>query len=356
VRLQPRIFLAPATLALAVVGALLFAPSERAGGQQAPAGPPPVTVEAVAVEQEEVAEEIVVVGSLASNESVIVRPEIAGRIARIAFAEGERVKRGQPLVALDASVQEAELKEAQAALGVSQRNFARAEELLKTGAGAVRMRDEALGRLEADRARVALMQARLEKMTLTAPFDGVLGLRSVSVGAYVTPGQEVVNLENIDPIKVEFRVPETSLRAVREGQKIRVQVDAFPGAAFTGEVYAIDPRIDAAGRSVAIRAKIPNPDGKLRPGLFARVTLITEQRRSVMAPETAIVPRGSDQFVYRVVDGRAVLTKVRVGVRRDGKVELREGVRPGETVVSAGQMKLRDGAPVTVARPPKPSA
>jgi len=350
-RLWSPLSAASAIVSIALTGVLPVAP---AGGQQA-APAPAVTVEAIAVQAEDVAEEIVVIGSLASNESVIVRPEIAGRVARINFGEGERVKKGHTLVTLDASVQDAELKEAQAALNLSQRNFARAEELLKTGAGAVRMRDEALGKLEADRARVSLMQARLEKMSMTAPFDGVLGLRLVSVGAYVTPGQDVVNLENIDPIKVAFRVPETSLRIVREGQKIRVQVDAFPGAEFNGEVYAIDPRIDAAGRSVAIRARIPNPEGKLRPGLFARVALITEQRRSVMAPETAVVPRGAEQFVYRVVDGKAVLTKVRVGIRRNGQVELREGVSPGDTVVSAGQLKLRDGAAVTIAAP-RPSA
>ena len=357
-RLTARPLVASAIVTIALAGAFLVSPAMRADGQQAaaPAAPPAVTVEAIVAQPEPVTEEIVVIGTLASNESVVVRPEIAGRVAKINFSEGERIKKGQALLSLDASVQEAELKEAEAALSVSRRNFERAEELLRKGVGAVRQRDEALGQLEADRARVALMQARLQKMTLTAPFDGVLGLREVSVGAYVTPGQDIVNLENIDPVKVEFRVPETSLRIVREGQKIRVQVDAFPDQSFNGEVYAIDPRIDAAGRSVAIRARIPNPDGKLRPGLFARVALVTAQRQSVMAPETAIVPRGDNQFVYRAVDGKAVLTKVAVGVRRDGRVELREGVQPGDTVVTAGQLKLRDGAPVRVAAPPRPSS
>lgn len=341
-----------AALAVLGLGALAGRAQDKAAS---PPAPPPIAVEAVRAELQPVTEEIVVIGTLASNESVIVRPEIAGRIAKIHFREGERVQRGTPLLSLDASVQEAELREAEAALHVSQRNYARAEELLKKGAGAVRQRDEALGQLEADQARVALAQARLQKMSLTAPFDGVLGLRKVSVGAYVTPGQDIVNLENIDPIKVEFRVPETSLRVLREGQKIRVQVDAFPDAAFAGEVYAMDPRIDAAGRSVAIRARIPNPDGLLRPGLFARVALTIEERRSVVVPETAIVPRGDQQFVYRAVDGKAALTQVELGLRRNAQVELRSGVAPGELVVSAGQIKLRDGAPVAVTET-KPSS
>lgn len=346
--------LTAAAVALAVLGVGAFS-GGRAQDKAATPAVPPVNVEAVRAELQDVVEEIVVIGTLDSNESVIIRPEIAGRIAKIHFAEGERVKRGEPLISLDASVQEAELREAEAALNVSRRNFARAEELLKTGAGAVRQRDEALGKLEADQARVALAQARLQKMTLTAPFDGVLGLRRVSVGDYVTPGQDIVNLENIDPIKVEFRVPETSLRDIREGQKIRVQVDAFPDASFAGEVYAIDPRIDAAGRSVAIRARIPNPDSRLRPGLFARVALAVDERRSVMAPETVIVPRGDEQYVYRVIDNKAVLTRVTVGLRRNAQVEIRSGVEPGELIVSAGQIKLRDGAPVAVTET-KPSS
>lgn len=352
-RLSARPLLGTAVLSLALAAASTIARPEPAAAQQE--APPAITVEAVAVQPEQVAEEIVVVGTLASNESVIIRPEIAGRISRIAFDEGERVKKGQALVMLDASVQEAELREAEASLSVSRRNFARAEELLKKGVGTVRQRDEALGQLEADRARVALMQARLEKMTLIAPFDGVLGLREVSVGAYVTPGQNIVNLESIDPIKVEFRVPETSLRDLREGQQIKVRVDAYPNAEFSGEVYAMDPRIDAAGRSVAIRARIPNPDGKLKPGLFARVTLVTDRRNSVVAPEAAIVPRGHDQFVFRVVDGKAALTKVQLGLRRAGRVEIVSGLEPGDLVVTAGQIKLREGAPVRVATPKESS-
>jgi membrane fusion protein (multidrug efflux system) len=347
-RLTARPPLSSAIISIALAGALLAA--ARADGQQekAPTASPPTTVEAVVVQPQEVAEEIVVIGTLASNESVIIRPEIAGRVSKINFSEGERIKKGQALVSLDASVQEAELKEAEAALSVSRRNFERAEELLRKGVGAVRQRDEALGALEADRARVALMHARLQKMTLTAPFDGVLGLREVSVGAYVTPGQNIVNLENIDPVKVEFRVPETSLRDLREGQSIRIRVDAYPKAEFNGEVYAIDPRIDAGSRSVAIRARIPNPDGKLRPGLFAKVALVTHRRNNVVAPEAAIEPRGDEQFVYRVVDGKAALTKVQLGVRRAGKVEIVKGLAPGDLVVTAGQIKLRDGAPVRV--------
>jgi membrane fusion protein (multidrug efflux system) len=190
-------------------------------------------------------------------------------------------------------------------------------------------------------------------MTLMAPFDGVLGLRKVSVGDYVTPGQDMVNLESIASLKVDFRVPEIFLAALKPGQEIGVTVDAFPGRRFDGVVYAIDPLVDEAGRSVALRARIPNADRELRPGAFVSVTLVVERRENaVMVPEQAMVARGGEQFVYRIVDGVAVLTGVTTGKRRNAQVEIIKGLAAGDVVVTAGQMKLRDGVAVTVLPPP----
>src|SRR5690606_1248780 len=219
-----------------------------------------VTVEAVPVRVGTVTRTITAVGTLQSNESVILRPEIAGRIAEIHFREGERVAAGAPLVTLDDSVYRAELAQAEAGLNLSRQNSQRAQELFQRRVGTARTRDEAMAALRASEAEVALARARLEKTRLTAPFSGVLGLRRVSVGDYVIPGQDSGNLENIDPIKVDFRVPEPALRDIQVGQSVEVQVDAFPGETFTGEAYAIDPRIDADGRSVVIRARLENDD------------------------------------------------------------------------------------------------
>jgi membrane fusion protein (multidrug efflux system) len=287
------------------------------------------------------------VGSLRSNESVIVRPEIAGRIVAIPFAEGERVERGATLVMLDDTIYRAEVDQVQAALALSQANHERAVDLLRRNAGTTKARDEALAELRTNEAALHLAGARLEKTVIKAPFEGVVGLRKVSVGDFVGVGQDMVNLEQIDPLKADFRVAEIYLGAVRRGQRIELNVDAFPGQSFTGEVFAIDPLIDESGRSILLRARLPNPDGILRPGLFARVTLVLNEREdAIQVPEQALVPQGADQYVFRVVDGKAAFTKVTVGIRRDGMVEIVDGLGPDDEVVTAGQLKIRDGAPV----------
>jgi membrane fusion protein (multidrug efflux system) len=323
------------------------APQDKAG--KGPPAPLAVPVEAAPVEVGAIVSEVTAVGTLRSNESVVIRSEIAGRIERIGFAEGEPVEKGALLVTLDDSVYQAELQDKQASLNLARRNFDRAAELFSKGAGSERARDEARAGLESSVAAVNLAKARLDKSRIASPFRGILGLRRVSVGDYITPGQDLVNLEDIDPIKVDFRIPERHLGVLKEGQRIRVQVDAYPGAVFEGAVYAVDPQVDASGRSIAIRARLPNKDRRLKPGLFARVTLIiAERENAVLVPEQAIVPRGEQRFVFRVVDGKAALTKVATGQRRAGKVEIVEGLAAGDVVVGAGHLKIRDGAPVTV--------
>jgi membrane fusion protein (multidrug efflux system) len=170
------------------------------------------------------------------------------------------------------------------------------------------------------------------------------------VGDYVKEGADVVNLESIDPLKVDFRVPEIYLAQLAVGQTLTVTLDALPGKAFEGTVYAVNPLIDAAGRSVVIRAVVRNADTMLRPGMFARVRLITrDEKQALVVPEQAIVPQGDEQYVFRVVDGKVARVKVDIGQRRDAKVEILKGLGPGDVVVTAGQLKLREGMPVTVA-------
>ncbi|HEY0837244.1 MAG TPA: efflux RND transporter periplasmic adaptor subunit [Azospirillum sp.] len=346
-------------------------PGQAAGGPGAPgakpAGPggppggmPPMPVEAVPVRVGTVARTVTSVGSLLSNESVVIRPEVAGRIAEIAFMEGQSVAKGAVLVRLDDSVARATLAQAQASIAFDRADLARAEELLSRNVGTARTRDQAHAKLLADQAAVQLAQAQLEKLTITAPFDGVLGLRKVSVGDVVQPGKDIVNLEAVDTLKLDFRVPEAYLPAVKAGQTLALAVDAFAGRTFAGEVYAIDPLIDVNGRALAVRARVPNPDRALRPGLFARVTLtLTVQNDAIIVPEQSIVAFGNDQFVFKVVDGKAVQSKVRLGDRRNAEVEITDGLKPGDVVVTAGQIKIRDGAPVMVvdlSKPPAPQA
>ena len=322
------------------------APAASGAPQQAQGGFA-VPVETARVTVGPIERRLTAVGSLRSNESVVIRPEIAGRIAEFRFQEGERVEKGQPLVVLDDSVWRAVVEQAQAALEYSQANYDRAVDLLERKVGTTKTRDEASSQMRVDQAELELARARLDKSTISAPFDGVVGLRKVSVGDFVDVGDDIVNLEQIDPLKADFRVAESYLGAVRPGQRIELGVDAFPGQAFTGEVYAIDPLIDEAGRSILLRAKLPNPEHVLRPGLFARVTLVLNEREdAIQVPEQALVPQGQDQFVFKVEDGKAAFTKVTTGIRREGMVEILEGLAPDDEVVTAGQLKIRDGADV----------
>jgi membrane fusion protein (multidrug efflux system) len=318
----------------------------------ATSGPAPVTVEAAPVKLAKVQREIEAVGSLRSNEAVIIRPEIAGRITEILFDEGQPVRRGAPLFRLDDSIARAQLEQAKASLVLSRANHERTQELHQRGASTQRASDEAVAKLRADEAAVELAMATLSKATILAPFNGIVGLRKVSVGDYVNPGQNLVNIEDLESLKVDFRVPEIYSLQLRAGQKIRVRLDAIPDSSYEGTVYAIDPAYDPNGRAIILRARLPNSDGLLRSGMFARVTLLVDEReQAIVVPETALVPVGENQFVYCVVDGKAVMTKVRTGQRRKGQVEIVEGLSPDSVIVTEGTVKLRDGSAVRTVAP-----
>lgn len=329
--------------------------SARNGGAAAEAA---VAVEVRAVELRAMPDDVSAVGSLVSNESVILRPEVAGRIARIHFREGMPVAKGAVLVEFDAAVQQAELEQAKAAHALAESNHRRTEDLFARKFVSQSARDEAASKLEVARATTALAEARFQRTRIVAPFAGVVGIRNVSVGDYIKEGEVLVNLEDIATLKVDFRLPELYLQRIRPGQALEVTSDALPGERFAATVDAIDPLVDAQGRAVVMRARLPNPDGRLRPGMFARVRLILEERPAVaVVPEEALMPApGNVQFVYRIEDGKAKRVEVKTGARRAAMVEVVDGLAPGDVVVTAGHLKLRDGAAVTVVQPAGPAA
>ena len=309
-----------------------------------------VAVETTKVVLASLPQSITAVGSLRSDESIIVRPEVAGRISTIGFGEGQRVTKGSLLVRLDPAINEAEVEQARANLKLAKSKFDRAVDLAKSNFISGQARDEAENNLRVAEAALQLAQAKREKMDIRAPFSGIIGLRQVSMGDYVKEGSDLVNLESIDPLKVDFRVPELYMKQVKVGQTLQVSLDALPGKTYQGTVFAINPLVDAAGRSIVIRAQVKNADTSLRPGMFARVRLITEQRQdSLVVPEQALVPQGSEQYVFRIVDGKAQRVKVDIGQRRDAKVEVVQGLAVDDVVVTAGQLRLRDGVAVRVA-------
>lgn len=354
-RVRPR-HLALAVVAVLVLGGGLYWAVGGGGGGASPAAPgtaavaPPVEVASVTVAS--ITRSANAVGSLRSNETVVVRPEIAGRIVKINFDEGAQVQKGDVLIALDDSVDRAELGQERARLALAEANYARADSMADRGFGTAKARDEALSAREVARASVQLAESKLSKTVIRAPFGGTVGLRRVSIGDYVNAGQDLVNLESIDPIKVDFRIPEVFLTDLKPGQGIDVTIEALDGLHVAGKVVAIDPLIDRDGRSIVIRAVIPNRDRRLRPGLYAQVELIFERRdNAILVPESALFPVGERRFVYLLVDGKVVRREVKTGLRRDAMVEIVEGLAPEDKVVTAGHMRLQDGVPVTVVSP-----
>ena len=311
-----------------------------------------VLVEAAKIQTARLAQAITAVGSLRSDESITIRPEVAGRISEIGFAEGKQVVKGSLLIRFDTSVQRAELQQAEANLALSRSRLDRARDLFNKNFISAQARDEAESNFKVAQATYDLAQARMTKLEIRAPFSGLVGLRQVSVGDYVKDGQDIANLEAIDPLKVDFRVPEIYMKQVAAGQAMQIALDAFPSQTFTGRVFAINPLVDANGRSIVVRAVVNNADARLRPGMFARVKLLTsDSRESMTIPEQALVPAGDDFYVFKVTDGKAIRTKVEIGQRQTGIVEITGGLANNDIVVTAGQIKIRDGSNVKVAEP-----
>ncbi len=333
--------------------------SGRSGGGRGNASGP-IFVEVAQTRAAKTTNDIRAIGSLQSDESVKIAPEINGRISEIIFNEGQPVQKGAVLLKLDDALAAAELADTTARLKLASANNDRARALSKTGNVTGRGRDEATANFETAQAAVELAKTRLSKHILNAPFDGIAGIRTASVGAFINAGTAVTNLEKIDVLKVDFKVPEANLQAIKVGQTIEVTVDAIADSVFDAAIYAINPLLDVNGRALEVRAKLDNKDARLRPGLFARINIKGLQTRDVvMIPEAAVVPRGGDTFAFLVEDGKAVEKKVQLGQRAGAEVEIVEGVAANATIVTAGQQKLRDGVAVqvvpTTAQVPDPS-
>jgi membrane fusion protein, multidrug efflux system len=322
-----------------------------AGGGGGPPGGMKLPVEAIVVQPEALDRGLATVGTLRADESVVVRPEIAGRVSKIHFTEGQRVAAGAPLFSLDSSVQRAALREAQANLDNARRTSTRSEELVKDSLISRSELENAQAQLSVSEARVASARALLEKTTLSAPFPGVVGLREVSVGAWVNFGTALVNLVRLDPMEVDFNLPEGELGRVKVGQAVTVTVDAFRGETFQGELKAIEPMVDPTSRSAKLRAQVDNKDYRLHPGQFARIILGSgDQAKALMVPEQALLQQGETRFVYLIVDGKAKRAEVKTGARVPGKLEILEGLKAGDQIITAGQGKpmMHEGMPVFV--------
>ena len=330
------------------------APVAAPAGQGGPARPP--AVEVARVEVLTLTDEAQAVGSLRSRQTVVLRPEVSGRVTQLNFRDGERVRRGQLLVQLDDQLPLAQVQQAEAELSIARANHKRNQDLVAQNFISQRSVDESAANLQVAQAKLALAQAQSARLRIVAPFDGIAGIRNVSRGDYLKDGADIVNIEDIDAMYVDFRLPERYQTKLQRGQSAFVDLDALPGRRFTAVVQAIDPLVDANGRSIGVRGCIDNRQMQLRPGMFARVTAVFGERdQARVVPEESIVPQAGRQFVIRLVDGPdqdtriAQRVEVKVGIRRPGRVEIVSGLQPGDVVVTAGQQRvLRDGMPVRV--------
>jgi membrane fusion protein, multidrug efflux system len=351
-----RILLAVAAIALAAGAGFywkyspLSSAAPKAPGPAAKGGPGSgMPVKAGAARTGTIGVEVTAVGTLIANESVMIRPEVAGRVAAIHFSEGQAVAAGARLLTLDAAEVQAQVAGSKADERLNAQRAERAEELYKKAFISQQALDDAREAYKKATAKRQEDEARLAKTEIRAPFAGIIGLRQVSAGAYLQSGAEVARLDKISEMKLDFRVPEVYLGQMSKDQSLTVRVDAFPNDRFNGRVYAVETTVDERTRTALLRARVPNLGEKLRPGMFARVVLeLGSNDKAILIPEQAIVPRGNQYFVFRVVDGKAKLTEVEIGSRVPGDVEVRKGLSSGELVVTDGQMKLQDGTPVMV--------
>lgn len=361
--LQKNLVIAAIVLTVGGAGYLTygrFAAMSAASGAGGFGGPMTVPVEAATAQQDVLRNTINAVGTLTVESGVIVRPEISGVVKDILFNDGQSVTKGQPLVQLDDSVYRAQLSEAQAALALAERTNSRADALSKRGAGTEQSRDEAAAELRRAAAAVALAKANLEKTLIIAPFNGVVGIRQISIGDYLSPGQNIVSLQGLSTMRVDFSVPETVLGRVSVGQEIDLTMPAYEGEIFKGKVAAIDPLVDAVSRSVSLRAEVPNEDGRLRPGLYAVVNLLLgEDPNAVFIPASAIWPMGQNNFVFKITDNAALMVPVVIAARDAERVAIASGLKAGDVVATSGQLKLSmapPNVPVPVAIVPVSSA
>ena len=344
-------------------------PAAQPGGR-GPSGPP--SVEAGRVQVQSLADDAQAVGALRARQSVMLRPEVSGRITKLGFTDGQRVRQGQLLVQLDEALQAAQLQQAEAQAGIARTQLQRNRELLAQSFVSPSVVDQAEATLKVAEAQVSLARAQLARLQVRAPFDGVMGIRLINLGDYVKDGADLVSVEDASSMWVDFRLPERFVPQLRLGQDVSLGLDALPGREFKARIEALDSQLDTAGRSMLVRARLLGDTSMLRSGLFARVRVVFALReQALVVPEEALVPMGGKQFVVKLVegaDGRLMTQRVeaQLGMRVPGKVELLGGVKAGDRVVTAGQgplmrgesqaVKLVDLDKPAAARAPAPTA
>lgn len=341
---------------LAGVKALQIRALIQAGGEFSV---PAETISATEVRLEQWESLLPAVGSVTAVQGVELRAELAGTVRQIAFTSGGLATTGQVLVRLDTSSEEAQLRSAEAQVELARLNLARAQDLRAQGVVSQSDFDASQAASLQMTGQADTIRATIAKKVIRAPFAGRLGIRSVNLGQYVHEGDPIVSLHSLDPVFVDFNVPEQHLTEVQRAMAVRVTTDATPGRVFTGKVTALNPEVDASTRNLKVQATMANPDDELRPGMFARVQLVLPEAEPLLViPSTAVLhaPYGDSVFVVSDVkdekSGKMVkqvqMTTVRLGGTRGDFVAVTKGLKEGQTVATSGVFKLRNGSPVAV--------
>jgi membrane fusion protein (multidrug efflux system) len=304
---------------------------------------------AAEVRTEPFADRVEALGTLRANESVSLTANVTETVSVIHFDDGQQVKRGEVLVEMTSAEEHALLEEARARLAEAQRQYDRVKSLVTQRSASESLLDERRRDLDTARALLVAIESRLADRLIKAPFDGILGLRNISPGALVTPGDLITTLDDTGVMKLDFTVPSVFLRDLAPGLAIEARAPAYGERTFEGAVRSIDSRVDPVTRSVRVRALIPNPDGTLKPGVLMRVELLRNPRETLVVPESALLQKGRDHHVMRIdAEGKAERVAVKVGARRPGQAEILEGLSAGDRVITHGADKVRPGQAVRV--------
>lgn len=311
------------------------------------AGPQAVAVEVSAAFRDSVVEAITANGGIEAMQQIALRPDVDGRVVELLFREGQRVAQGTPLVRIDDAELKAQVDRATADRDLARQALERTRQLVADRAAAAADLERAEAQSRVAEASLALLELRLSRTVVRAPFAGVVGQRMVSVGDYVNTQRELLMMQTVSPVRVVFNVPERYAAALRVGQDVTFRVAALPGRDFTGRVDFVDPAVTLPARTITVKAVADNRGNDLQPGMFVEVRLATEVRaNATVVPEEAIAPAAGGSFVWAVVDGKATRREVELGVRVPGFVEVRRGVEAGENVVVGGLDRMFDGAPL----------
>lgn len=317
-----------------------------------PSGSPPSPVIVTVAAMEDFADEIEALGTLNSRENVNLTSAVTEIVTKVSFTDSQRVKKGDVLVEMDIAEELAELAEQEAIAAEAKRQVKRFSPLVNKSAASESVLGENQRDLESAEARINAIRARISQRILKAPFDGVLGLRNISVGALVQPGALITTIDDDSVMKLDFSVPEVFLSSLRAGVMVKAQTDAFPDTVFEGEIAHVDSRIDPITRSIRVRALIQNEALMLKPGLLMRVQIRKNPRSALLIPEEALISNGPSHFVF-VVDAEAEPNtaeqrKVEIGTRQFGQAEITLGLNEGETIVTHGTLRVRPGAPLNI--------